>query len=404
MKILLLTDYYPPEYNAPALRCSYHAEYWAKNGHDVTVLTCAPNFPNGILFKGYKNKIMSSSKVNGVNVVRCWSFISKNEGFILRVLDHLSSALMFSIVPFFIKRPDVVIATSPQFLTLISGYISSSLIRRSLVIEIRDMWPEGIIFLSNQSILYKVLERMELFLYKRSSKIITVTNSFAKDIAHRAKIPENDISISYNGCDDYLEKSDSSAENLRKKLNLKGKFVVGYAGTVGISHGLDILVAKFKDIAPSLNACMLIIGNGAMHKKLKSLVKEKNITNVLILDAVPKTKINHFLSLFDVCLVSLKDLPAYDKVIPSKLFEAVAHNKPILAGLRGEAKLIVESNCIGEVFHPENASSFEDKLVSLILNLKKDSNFYKSGLCKVRQKFSRDVQAQIVLDCIKGIK
>jgi glycosyltransferase involved in cell wall biosynthesis len=404
MKILLLTDYYPPESNAPALRCSYHAEYWAKKGHDVTVLTCAPNFPNGILFEGYKNKLMSSSVVNGVTVVRCWSFMSKNEGFVLRILDHLSSAIMFSILPIFLKRPDVVIATSPQFLTLISGYISSSLIRRPLVSEIRDMWPEGIIFLSNKSATYKILERIELFLYRRSSKIIAVTSSFAKNIALRAKIPDSDISISYNGCNDYFQRSEPNIRDLREKLNLEGKFVVGYAGTVGISHGLDSLVSGFKEVNPSLNAHMLIIGSGAMHSELKSLVKEKSLTNVLILDAVPKNEIDHFLSLFDVCLVSLKDVSAYDKVIPSKLFEAVAHNKPVLAGVRGESKSIVESYGIGEVFHPENATSFVDKLGSLIFNLQNDSVFYQSGLTKVRQEFSRDRQAQVVLDCIKGIK
>jgi len=404
MKILLLTDYYPPESNAPALRSSYHAEYWAKKGHEVTVLTCAPNFPNGILYEGYKNKLMSSSEVNGVKVVRCWSFISENKGFVLRILDHLSSAIMFSIMPIFIKRPDVVIATSPQFLTLISGYISSSLIMRPLVSEIRDMWPEGIIFLSNKSIIYKILEGIELFLYRRSSKIIAVTSSFASNIALRAKISANDISISYNGCNDSLQRSESNISNLRKKLNLEGKFVVGYAGTVGISHGLDTLVSGFKEIDPSLNAHMLIIGSGVMHSQLKSIMKEKSLKNILILDAVPKNEIDHFLSLFDACLVSLKDIPAYDKVIPSKLFEAAAHNKPVLAGLRGESKSIVESYGIGEVFYPENASSFVDKLSLLILNLQKDSDFYQSGLRKVRQEFSRDKQAQVVLDCIKGIK
>ncbi|MDA9321686.1 glycosyltransferase family 4 protein [Gammaproteobacteria bacterium] len=404
MKILLLTDYYPPESNAPALRCSYHAEYWVKKGHDVTVLTCAPNFPYGVIYEGYKNKLINSSVVNGVNVVRCWSFISKNDGFILRILDHLSSAIMFSIIPIFLKRPDVVIATSPQFLTLISGYVSSFLIRRPLVSEIRDMWPEGIIFLSSKTIIYKILEGIELFLYRKSSKIITVTSSYAKNIALRTNIPESRISVSYNGCNDYFKKSDTNIFNLRKKLNLEGKFVLGYAGTVGVSHGLDVLVSSFRKIDPSLNAHLLIIGSGAMHSELKRLVQEKKLINVLILDAVPKNEIDHFISLFDICLVSLKDIPAYDKAIPSKLFEAAAHNKPVLAGLRGESKSIIKNYGIGEVFHPENASSFIDKLVLIIHNLKIDNNFYESGLKKVRKDFSRDKQAQVVLDCIKEIK
>jgi len=403
MKILLLTDYYPPESNAPALRCSYHAEYWTKKGHEVTVLTCAPNFPNGVLYEGYQNKLISSSVVNGVKVVRIWSFYTKNEGYFLRILDHMSSALMFAIAPIFMKRPDVVIATSPQFLTLISGYIISSLIRRPLVSEIRDMWPEGIPFLSNKTVIYKILEKIELFLYRRSSKVIVVTKSFSESIMLRTKLSESDIRISYNGCKDHFKKSELSIRSLREKLNLVGKFVVGYAGTVGVSHGLDVLVAGFKKIDPSLNAHLLIIGSGAKHNQLKALVKEGDIKNVLILDAVPQNQIDHFLDLFDVCLVALKDLPAFDKVIPSKLFEAAAHNKPVIAGLSGEAKSIVENYGIGEVFQPENLYSFLGKLSLLFFNLKNDRDFYKYGLTKVQRDFSRDSQAQIALDCIMEI-
>ena len=403
MKILLLTDYYPPESNAPALRCSYHAEYWVQKGHDVTVMTCAPNFPNGVLYEGFKNKFVSSSMVNGVNVVRCWSFISRNEGYLLRILDHISSAVMFSIVPIFMKRPDVIIATSPQFLTLISGFFSSFFLRRPLVSEIRDMWPEGIIFLSNKSIIYKVLEKLELFLYRKSSKIIGVTNSFASSIATRANYPMKDICVAYNGCDDNLNIPDISRINLRKNLNLKDKFIVGYAGTIGISHGLEILVAGFEKIDPALNAHLVIIGSGAKHSQLKLLVEEKRLTKVLILDAVPKSEIEDFMSLFDACLVSLRDVPAYDKVIPSKLFEAVAYNKPVIGGLRGEAKSIVKEYGIGEVFYPENILSFVNKLTLLISNLKNNTNYYSAGLLRTRQEFSRDRQAQLVLDCIKEI-
>ena len=135
---------------------------------------------------------------------------------------------------------------------------------------------------------------------------------------------------------------------------MEGKFIVGYAGTIGISHGLDKLLEAFEQIDPSLNAYLVIIGSGAMLDKLRYLVKEKCLKKILILDAVPKNEIEHFLSLFDVCLVSLMDVPAYDKVIPSKLFEAATHDKPVIAGLRGEAKSIVENYKIGEVFHPEN--------------------------------------------------
>ena len=191
--------------------------------------------------------------------------------------------------------------------------------------------------------------------------------------------------------------------SLRKNLNLEDKFIIGYAGTVGISHGLEILVNGFERIDPALNAHLVIIGSGAKHSKLKLLVEEKKLTKVLILEAVPKSKIEDFMSIFDACLISLKDIPAYDKVIPSKLFEAAAYNKPVIAGLRGEAKSIVKEYGIGEVFRPENILSFVNTLTLLISNLKGNANYYSAGLLRTRQEFSRDRQAHIVLDCIKEI-
>lgn len=404
MKILLLTDYYPPESNAPAIRCAYHAEHWAKQGHEVMVLTCAPNFPNGVIFRGYKNRLFSSCVINGVTVVRCWSFIAKNEGFTLRILDHISSAFMFAIIPFFLKRSDVIIATSPQFMTLISGYISSRLVRRPLVSEVRDMWPEGIIFLAKDSFTYKILEKIELFIYRKSSKVIAVTEAFANSIELRAKISRRNIYVSYNGCDDNVPIFRSSENfRLRQKLNIEKRMVVGYAGTIGISHGLDILVKSFQEIASTIGAVLIIIGSGAMHNQLKKLCTNENLSEILVLDAVSKDEISHFLNLFDICLVSLKDVEAYDKVIPSKLFEAAAHDKPVIAGLRGEARSIVQNYGFGEVFKPENSESFKEKLNVLVNNLRDEPTFYSGGLKKVREEFSRDIQSNIVLDCLKGI-
>ena len=152
MKILLLTDYYPPESNAPALRCSYHAEQWASRGHDVNVLTCALIFLMASFTRFQQQPFLTKhcerSQSHAMLVFHC-----QNDGYVKRALDHISSALMFSIVPLFIKRPDVIVATSPQFLTLISGYVASRILNRPLVSEIRDMWPEGIIFLSRTSII-----------------------------------------------------------------------------------------------------------------------------------------------------------------------------------------------------------------------------------------------------------
>ncbi len=402
MKILLITDYYPPETNAPALRCSYHAEYWVKKGHEVTLLTCAPNFPYGKIYDGYSNDLYNQSTINGVNVVRSWSFVAKNDGYFFRILDHISSAIMFSILPIFLKRHDVIVATSPQFLTLISGFLVSFLTRRPLVTEIRDMWPEGIIFLSKDSILYSILEKIEIFIYNRSKKIITVTNSFATSLISRSKVKKEDICISFNGCNDSIMPSFEKGEILRELLQLKDKFIVGYAGTVGVSHGLEELLESSKQFNFPDNIIFVIIGNGAVHQNLKSKYKDSS-SNILVLDSVSQEEIGDYLSMFDACLVSLKNIEPYDKVIPSKLFESIAYETPVIAGLRGESCDLINLYKVGEVFHPENAESFFKQLSKLMSNLKQDKNYYKPGILKAKKDFSRNMQAQNILDTLKEI-
>ena len=180
-------------------------------------------------------------------------------------------------------------------------------------------------------------------------------------VLHASRVSREKISISYNGCNAKLKtrNSSSAANELREAYNIGDKTVIGYAGTIGISHGLEKLIAPFEEIALELNAVLIIIGSGALLQKLRDVVESESFESVLVLDAVPEKQLGTFFSLFDISLVSLKNIPAYDKVIPSKLFEAAAYDKPVIAGIRGEAKLIVESYNFGEVFVPEDGEDLK---------------------------------------------
>ena len=123
MKILFLSDNFPPERNAAATRVYERACYWTKWGHEVTILTCAPNFPEGELFSGYQNKWYQVEWMDGIRIVRVKTFMAKNSGFFLRVLDFVSYMIRAVIAGSFQNRPDVVMASSPQFFAAVGGWI-----------------------------------------------------------------------------------------------------------------------------------------------------------------------------------------------------------------------------------------------------------------------------------------
>ena len=184
MHILFLTDNFPPEGNAPASRTFEHTREWVKRGHSVTVITCAPNFPEGKVFNGYKNKWLLREKIEGIKVWRVKTYISANEGFFRRALDFLSFMITSFFFGLFTRNVDLVIGTSPQFFTVVSAWALAKLKRVPFVFELRDIWPASITAVGamGNTWIISVLESLEMFFYRQAELIITVTNSFKAEL------------------------------------------------------------------------------------------------------------------------------------------------------------------------------------------------------------------------------
>lgn len=364
MRILFITDNFPPEVNAPATRTFEHCKEWVKKGDLVTVITCAPNFPKGKVYEGYKNKLFQKEEIEGVEVIRVWSYISANEGFAKRILDFLSFAFMAFWVGLF-KKADIIIGTSPQFFTTWTAETLSVVKRRPWVFELRDLWPESIKAvgaISGDSKVFKILEKIELRLYKRSSRVISVTNSFKNNLISRG-IDGDKIRVVRNGAN--LERfSKRERHSLwEEKLGLKEKFVVGYVGTHGMAHKLDFILKSWPKERNDIH--LLMMGDGAEKIKLQELAKELNLLNITFLDSMSKEEVPDILSLMDVSLVPLKKSDLFKTVIPSKIFENSAMQIPILLGVEGESAEIINKYGAGLCFEPENKVSFVEKLTIL---------------------------------------
>ncbi|MGA2733309.1 MAG: glycosyltransferase family 4 protein [Syntrophobacteraceae bacterium] len=378
MHILFLTDNFPPEVNAPAGRTFEHCREWVRAGHRVTVITCFPNFPDGKVFKGYRNQLCKMETMDGIRVIRVWSYIAANKGFLKRTLDYAS--FMFSAIAasFLVNKPDLVIGTSPQFFTACAAYIAGRVRHIPFVFELRDLWPESIkaVGAMRQSILIGMLEKLEFFLYRKASRIICVTRSFKENLIKRG-IGGGKIGVITNGVDMSRFRPGPKDRELERKYGLQGKFVAGYVGTHGMAHGLETILqaaGQIKNFDDSDAFRFILLGNGAKKQDLIELARAMSLDNLIFIDSVPKDQVVRYWSLLDASIIHLKKTDLFTSVIPSKLFECMATGIPILHGVAGESAEIVRKENIGLVFEPENA----DQLCRRLIELRSNKALYDS--------------------------
>lgn len=362
LRILFLSDNFPPEMNAAATRVYERACYWAKWGHDVTVLTCQPNFPDGKVFEGYANRWYQVEEMGGIRVVRVKTFITANSGVFLRTLDFISFMVSGVAAGLFERRPDVVCATSPQFFAAIAGWILGILRRRPFVFELSDLWPASIVAVGamRPSLPLRLVEKVELFLYRRAAAVVALTNAFKANLTRR-RIDPDKITVVKNGVDLSRYAPRPRDEALAAEWGLTGKLVVGYIGTHGMAHGLRNVLDAAELLRDRDDIRLMLVGAGAEREELKARAAERGITNVVFVPAQPKGLMPAFWSLCDVALVHLRNSPVFEEVIPSKMFEAMGMGLPVMLVVpAGEARAILEEDQAGIWVPPEDPQALAE--------------------------------------------
>lgn len=384
MHILFLTDNFPPEVNAPASRTFEHCREWARAGQRVTVITCAPNFPKGKVFDGYRNVLWQAEEMDGIRVIRVWTYITANDGFVKRILDYQSFMVAAILAALFVRRVDVVLGTSPQLFTTCAAYAVSRLKGVPYVFELRDLWPESIraVGAIGNSRVLDMLECLELFLYRKAARIVSVTQSFKRNLVGRG-IDGNKIAVVTNGVDVSRFKPQARDAELESELGLTGKFVAGYIGTHGMAHALGTLLEaarRLQDDPVGRDIRLLFLGDGANKQKLVAQAKSMGLSNVVFVDSVPKDQVVRYWSLLDVSIIHLKKTELFSTVIPSKLFECMGMGIPVLHGVAGESAEIVEREGCGQVFEPENVGALCVGLLVLKSDQVLSENYRQKGL------------------------
>lgn len=409
MKILYVSQYFPPEMGAPAARVAELSRHWAQDRHEVTVLTGFPNHPTGIVPAEYRRKLrrfVAREKTNGVNVIRTWLLPFPNRRTYERALNYTSFCLSAAVAGLFVAPPDVVIASSPQLLVGLSGWWLARCKRSRFIFEVRDLWPESLAAVgvgSTESLVYRSLARIAGFLYRNSDHIVVVTPAFKEYLVQHWQVAPEKISVVENGVE-AEQFSPRTESDLRTELGADGKFVASYIGTMGNAHGLQTLVeaaTQVQKVAPKI--LFLLVGEGAEKEELISLVRSRGLTNLHFVDQQSREKIPAYICASDACLVLLKKSEIFKTVIPSKMLEFMSCARPVILGVEGQARTILEEAQAGICVEPGNPS----ELAEAVLRLAGDGQFRetlgRNGRRHVLQHFSRRQTAKAYLDVLSAL-
>jgi glycosyltransferase involved in cell wall biosynthesis len=396
--ILFITDNFPPESNAPANRTYEHVKVWVDSGHKVTIITCAPNFPDGKVYPGYRNAWKFTEHISGIRIIRVKTYMTSNRGVLKRILDYASFGFMSAFVGLFIKKPDIVIGTSPQPFSVISAWFITRVRRKPFVFELRDLWPDSVMAVSamKNGWMIKLFRKFIHYLYRKADLIISVTNSFkSRLIAHG--ISADKIKIIKNGINlDMVSAVVETVTDIRDKYNLpNNKFICGYIGTIGMAHSVDtILTAAEKCKQPSLH--FLIMGSGTKADAIAQ--KAILFDNVTFMSSKTRSEALQILNAIDAAIVHLKDDPLFHDVIPSKIFEAMALSKPILMGVLGESRdMVINQAKAGLPFEPENPEALCEAAQQLFEQAEVYKRLAENGKAYVLNNFTRQKLAASML-------
>lgn len=428
MKILYVSQYFPPEMGAPAARAAELASHWARAGHEVSVLTGFPNHPTGIVPLEWRPRLhrlvhhravvvdeFDSPKVRGPNsevrfdVFRTWLWPLPNRKAHERMRNYASFCISAALRGLTLPRPDVVIATSPQLLVALAGWWLAFARRLPFVFEVRDLWPESLTAVgmgNERSFLHRALATLAGFLYDRADLIVVVTPAFREYLMEHWHVPAEKIAVVENGVETELFAPQSEAANLalRRELGAEQKFLVCYVGTMGMAHGLETLLdAAAKLLRTRPDVLFLLVGEGAEKARIKALAESRGLTNVRFLDQRPREQIPAFISTSDACLVLLKKTDVFKTVIPTKMLEFMSCARPVIVAVEGQARKIVEEANAGLAIEPENADALAQAIVQLLGDSSLRLALGQSGRRYILQHLSRAVTAKNYIQILSRV-
>jgi len=410
VKILYVSQYFPPEMGAPAARADELSRHWARMGHEVTVLTGFPNHPTGVVPEDWRSRFQRlryTETVDGVRVVRTWLWPLPNRKTHERIRNYTSFCVSAALSGLDLPKPDVVIATSPQLLVALAGWWLAFWKRVPFVFEVRDLWPESLAAVgvgSEETLLHRALRALAGFLYRRADRVVVVAPAFKDHLIRHYNVPAAKILTVENGVETHLFRPGPAAAEVRKQLKLEDRFLICYIGTMGNAHGLGTLIAAAEDLQTALpNALFLLIGEGAEKRRILELAAERGLANVKFLGQQPRERIPAYISAAELCLVMLKKTELFKTVIPTKLLEYMSCERPVIVAVDGQARQIVEEAGAGVYAEPENSRALVKAILELAADRERRGKMGANGRQYIVNKLSREKTARDYITVLEAL-
>jgi glycosyltransferase involved in cell wall biosynthesis len=404
MRVIFLTHHFPPDVSAGASRTFEHCREWQNRGAEITVVTSAPNHPDGKLRDGYRNRLWQREVYQGIQIIRLWTFLAANRGLVKRSISFLSYFVSAIIAIPFLPKADVVVSTSPQFFCGLAGFFVARAKRARWVLEIRDLWPDSISAVGalHNRLALRVLEALEGWAYGTADLVVPVTTSMARHIEGRG-VPCDRIQVVANGVDLTRFRAPTPDRALARSLDLQDKFVAGYLGTHGMAHPLETVLEAASRLRHDPRVAFLLVGEGATREKLLGERDRLGLSNVVMLGLQPRDRMTALWSLCDVALVPLRRSPVLDTALPSKMLEAMAMGRPLIVAAEGEARALAEAAGAGLVVAPEDPQSLAEAVVRLAGDPALARELGKRGRAWVEMNHDRHRLARTLLRAIERI-
>jgi len=396
MRILYLSQYFPPEIGATQTRAYEMARHLVRLGHQVTMIAEIPNHPSGVTPVEYRGKLLERSTLDGIDVMRVWvkaSPVKTRSSRLAFYLSYMVDAFLAGVI-LARGRYILVYASSPPLFVACAGWGISRIKRIPFVMEVRDLWPAVAVSLGEISSprTIRLAERLEKFLYRHSAGVVAVTRGFCKYI-QALGVDSQKITWIPNGTDPELFNPVHGDRDLRKDLELEGRLVILYAGLLGIAQGLESVLETARLTLGQPDIMYIFIGEGPNKVKLTERKKRENLDNVIFLPEVPREDIISYLNMADILLVPLKNDPIFEAFVPSKLYDFMACGKPVLLSVPGEAREILEEAEGGLYVPPENPEALKEAILKLYKDPDLRLRYGANGRRYMLSHYSRSEQA-----------
>lgn len=404
LKIGYLVQQFPPEVGAGPARVTEMARRWIESGAGVTVFTGMPNRPEGRIHPEYRGRLFMDQEWDGIRVLRSWLFASPRHGFSRTLLNNLT--FMGTSAARAIARGgelDVLIASSPPFFIHLAGRAASALRRTPLVLEVRDLWPD---YLADMGVLkgapLKALFAVERRLLKAAERVVVVTESFRTRVIEKGVDPWR-VHVIPNGVEVTRYYRDAAATPpVDPLVRRDGEMLVGYLGNFGAGQNLHAVLDAAELLAAETPAVRFVLaGDGPQGSELRE--RAARLPNVSVIAPIPKDATRAFYNACDVCLVPLAPIPVFQETVPSKLFEILACERPLVASLDGEGRAIVEASGGGLVRRPGDAAGIADGIRALrAADPARLAEMGRLGRAFVERHYGREALADRYLEVLAG--